>query len=58
MRLIITDSNLIWHKDNPYLKKYKDVITVVCLDGKKLQMSMSVLYLHMSLLVWEWISME
>lgn len=36
MRLIITDSNLIWHKDNPYLKKYKDVITVVCLDGKKI----------------------
>ena len=35
MRIIITDSGLIWNEHNPYLKKYKDVVLVVCLNGKK-----------------------
>ncbi len=35
MKIIITDSGLIWNERNPYLKKYKDVVLVVCLNGKK-----------------------
>ncbi len=35
MRILITDTGMIWNKDNPFLEKYKDILTVVCLDGKK-----------------------
>ncbi len=35
MRLVITDTGMIWNQDNPFLKKYKDIVLVVCLEGKK-----------------------
>ncbi len=35
MRILITDTGMIWNKDNPFLEKYKDILIVVCLDGKK-----------------------
>ena len=35
MRLVITDTGLIWNVNNPFLEKYKNMITVVCLGGKK-----------------------
>ncbi len=35
MILVITDTGMIWNKDNPFLKKYKDIVLVVCLEGKK-----------------------
>ncbi|MCI9079098.1 MAG: hypothetical protein HFH68_09295 [Lachnospiraceae bacterium] len=34
MKLVITDTGFIWNKDNPFLKKYKDSVLVVCLYGK------------------------
>ncbi len=36
MRLVITDTGFIWNKDNPFLKKYKDIILVVCLGGNEI----------------------
>lgn len=35
MVLVITDTGLIWNKENPFLKKYKDIVLVVCLEGEK-----------------------
>lgn len=35
MRLVVTDIGLIWNHGNPILKKYKDIVLVVCLNGKK-----------------------
>lgn len=35
MRILITDTGMIWNKDNPFLEKFKDILLVVCLDGKK-----------------------
>lgn len=35
MRLVVTDTDLIWNHENPILKKYKDAVLVVCLNGKK-----------------------
>lgn len=35
MRIIITDHGLIWNHKNPLLKQFKDIVLVVCLDGKK-----------------------
>lgn len=34
MRVIITDTAFIWNHDNPVLEVFKDVLLVVCLDGK------------------------
>ena len=35
MRLIVTDEGWIWNHNNPCLEAYKDVVLVVCLNGKK-----------------------
>lgn len=35
MRLVITDTGRIWNHDNPFLEKYKDIVLVICVDGKK-----------------------
>lgn len=35
MRLIVTDEGLIWNHNNPCLEAYKDIVLVVCLNGKK-----------------------
>ena len=34
MRIIVSDTGLIWNHENPFLEKYKTAVTVVCLDGK------------------------
>lgn len=34
MRVIITDTLFIWNPDNPALEMFKDVLLVVCLEGK------------------------
>ncbi|SCY62978.1 hypothetical protein [Butyrivibrio sp. INlla14] len=34
MRIVITDTGTIWNPDNPNLEKFKDVVLVVCLNGK------------------------
>ena len=34
MRVIITDTAFIWNHDNPVLDAFKDVLLVVCLEGK------------------------
>lgn len=35
MKIVITDSGILWHYGNPILKKYKDLVLVVCLHGSK-----------------------
>lgn len=35
MRIIITDMGNIWNPDNPFLETVKDIVLVVCLNGKK-----------------------
>ena len=35
LRLIVTDTGMIWNHKNPILKKYKDAVLVVCLKGEK-----------------------
>lgn len=34
MRIIVTDTGWIWNHENPILKKYKDIVVVLCLYGK------------------------
>ncbi|MDE6999831.1 MAG: membrane receptor RagA [Lachnospiraceae bacterium] len=34
MRMIITDTAIIWNHTNPVLEQFKEVILVVCLEGK------------------------
>lgn len=34
MRLVVTDTGLIWNEKNPILEKYADIVTVVCMRGK------------------------
>lgn len=34
MRIVVTDTAFIWNHENPLLEDYKDVVLVVCLDGK------------------------
>ena len=34
MRVIITDTAFIWNPDNPALEIFKNVLLVVCLEGK------------------------
>ena len=35
MKVVITDSGILWHYGNPILKKYKDLVLMVCLYGSK-----------------------
>ena len=35
MKIVITDSGILWHYGNPILKNYKDVVLLVCLHGSK-----------------------
>lgn len=35
MRIVVTDTALIWNHNNPVLEQFKDVVLVVCLEGKK-----------------------
>lgn len=34
MRMITTDASLIWHHENPVLEKFKEILLVVCLEGR------------------------
>ncbi len=34
MRLVITDTGVIWNKYNEYLKQFKNIVLIVCLNGK------------------------
>ena len=34
MRMITTDASLIWHHENPILEKFKEILLVVCLEGR------------------------
>ena len=34
MRIIVTDTAYIWNHKNPVLEQFKDIILVVCLEGK------------------------
>lgn len=36
MKIVITDTGILWHYGNPILKKYKHLVLVVCLDGSKI----------------------
>lgn len=36
MRLVITDTGLIWNQYNPILEKYKEIVLIVCIEGKKI----------------------
>lgn len=35
MKIVITDTGILWNPGNPILKKYRDLILVVCLEGVK-----------------------
>ena len=35
MKIVITDSGILWHYGNPILKKYKNLVLMVCLYGSK-----------------------
>lgn len=35
MHIVVTDCGYFWNHENPILKKYKESVTVVCLNGKK-----------------------
>lgn len=35
MRIIVTDTGFIWNHKNPALERFKEIVTVVCLNGKK-----------------------
>ncbi len=35
MILVVTDTGIIWNHNNPFLKTYKDIVIVVCLEGEK-----------------------
>ncbi|MDE5825895.1 MAG: hypothetical protein K2H91_14630 [Lachnospiraceae bacterium] len=35
MRIIVTDTAFIWNHANPILEQFKDIILVVCLEGKR-----------------------
>lgn len=36
MVLIVTDTGWFWNHENPLLEKYKDIVTVISLSGKKI----------------------
>ena len=35
MRIVITDTGYVWNHENPFLEQFKDIVLVVCLNGKK-----------------------
>ena len=35
MKIVITDTGILWNPGNPILKKYNDLVLVVCLEGMK-----------------------
>ena len=35
MRIIVTDTGIIWDPDNPFLEQFKESVLVVYLNGKK-----------------------
>lgn len=35
MRIIITDTGNIWNPENPFLEQFKDIVLVVCLEGRE-----------------------
>ena len=35
MKIVITDTGILWNPGNPILKKYRDLILVVCLEVMK-----------------------
>lgn len=35
MRIIITDTGNIWNFENPFLEQFRDIIFVVCLEGRE-----------------------
>ena len=35
MRLVITDTGVIWNKYNEYLKQFKNIVLIVCLNGRQ-----------------------
>ena len=35
MRIIITDTAFIWNHENPILEQLKEIVLVVCLEGKR-----------------------
>ncbi len=35
MRIVVTDSGLIWNHNNLFLKQFKNIVLVVCLEGKQ-----------------------
>lgn len=35
MRIIITDTGNIWNPENPFLEQFRDIILVVCLEGRE-----------------------
>lgn len=35
MRIVVTDTGNIWNHENPFLEQFKDIVFVVCLNGKE-----------------------
>lgn len=35
MRIIVTDTGNVWNHENPYLEQFKEIVIVVCLNGKQ-----------------------
>ena len=35
MRIVVTDTGNIWNHENPFLEQFKDIVLVVCLNGKE-----------------------
>lgn len=35
MRIVVTDTGNIWNHKNPFLEQFKEIVLVVCLNGKK-----------------------
>lgn len=54
MRIIVTDTGLIWNHKNPMLKKCRDAVMVVCLNGKKSQINTNVSFLRINQMKMIW----
>lgn len=35
MRIIVTDSGYVWNHKSPILEQFRDIVLVVCLNGKR-----------------------
>lgn len=35
MRIVVTDTGNIWNHENLFLEQFKDIVLVVCLNGKE-----------------------